>query len=139
MVGHSLSLFLIDNLLGALEELIQLEHENTETLLSRLVREEDELYNDQIMKMEFQSDAASLYALDENHKGAFDPSVFFKGESMCHTARIPSQTRYLGYLTNTDKVGGPVPFGKETVSPRTPWKFFFVIDTVVAHFLSFVV
>jgi len=114
MVGHALSLFLIDNLLGALEELIQLEHENAETLLSRLMREEDEIYNDQIMKMEFQSDAASLYSLGEDDKGAFDPSVFFKGESMCHTARIPSQTRYLGYLTNTDKVGGPVPFGKET-------------------------
>ena len=118
MVGHSLALFLIDNLLGALEELVKLEYEGVETLLSRLLRQEDELYNDQIMKMDFQRDVTDLYSLDKNEEEALDSSVFFTGESMCHTARIPSQTRYLGYLTNTDKVGGPVPFGKETVSSR---------------------
>ncbi len=118
MVGHSLALFLIDNLLGALDLLAKLEYEGVETLLSRLLQQEDELYNDQIMKMDFQSDATALYPLDKDDEEALDSSMFFMGESMCHTARIPSQTRYLGYLTNTDKVGGPVPFGKETVSSR---------------------
>ena len=42
-----------------------------------------------------------------------DPSIFFRGESLCHTARLPAEIRYLGYLTNTDKVGGPAVFGKE--------------------------
>ncbi|CAJ1960348.1 unnamed protein product [Cylindrotheca closterium] len=48
----------------------------------------------------------------------FDASIvktFSKGPGICHTARLPSETRYKGYLTNdTTKVGGPVPAGKET-------------------------
>ena len=43
-----------------------------------------------------------------------EPSLFFKGRSMCHTARLPSQSRYLGYLTDTDKVGKQAPYGQET-------------------------
>ena len=116
MVGHSLALFLVDNLLGALDKLNNLEYESVDTLLSELLQEEDELYNDQIMKMDFQGHAPKLYSVDGNEPEGFDPSLFFTGESICHTARLPSQARYLGYLTDTDKVGGPVPFGKETVS-----------------------
>eukprot|EP00980_Cylindrotheca_fusiformis_P025223 scaffold13293_cov120-Cylindrotheca_fusiformis.AAC.7 len=42
-------------------------------------------------------------------------SVFFKGPGICHTARLPSHTRYNGYVVNnTNKVGKPVPAGKET-------------------------
>jgi hypothetical protein len=125
MVGHSLALFLIDSLLNALEELkhqLQLEDASVETLLSRLLREEAELYNDQIAKIDFQEHAQKLYSWEDGStddgagKINLDPSVFFSGKAMCHTARLPAQTRYLGYLTNTEKVGGPTPFGKETVS-----------------------
>jgi hypothetical protein len=126
MVGHSLAMFLIDSLLEALKELkyqLQLEYASVETLLSRLLREEAEVYNDQIAKIDFQEHARKLYSWEDGSSddGAggeidFDPSVFFSGKSMCHTARLPAQTRYLGYLTNTEKVGGPTPFGKETVS-----------------------
>jgi hypothetical protein len=48
------------------------------------------------------------------NESAIDESIFTRGPSMCHTARLPSQTRYLGILTETDKVGGPAPRGEET-------------------------
>ena len=121
MVGHALALFLVENLLTALGDLIKLESESVEILLSRLRQEDAELYEDHIVKGEFQDKPEKLYSLesDSNEKIDFDFSVFFKGKSMCHTARLPSQTRYMGYLTNSDKVGGPAPFGKETVSALT--------------------
>ena len=118
MVGHSLALFLVDSLLSALKDLTKLKSEGLEELLSRLVREETELFDDHIVKADFEKVAKALYAFesDNNDEINLDPSLFFSGKSMCHTARLPSRTRYLGYLTDTDKVGGPVPFGKETVS-----------------------
>jgi len=116
MVGHSLALFLVDSLLSALKDLTKLKSEGLEELLSRLVREETELFDDHIVKADFEKVAKALYAFesDNNDEINLDPSLFFSGKSMCHTARLPSRTRYLGYLTDTDKVGGPVPFGKET-------------------------
>ena len=110
MIGHSLALFLVENLLLALSKLNELEYENVETLLSRLQEEEVE---DQIRENDLEEYARKLYP----QRGIdFDPTIFFTDKSMCHTARLPSQTRYLGYLTNTEKVGGPAPMGKETVS-----------------------
>lgn len=44
-----------------------------------------------------------------------DREALFYGPSICHTARVPSQTRFKGYLTNQpDKTGEQVVFGKET-------------------------
>ena len=119
MVGHAIAFFLLDNLLDALKELIDLEYESVDELLSKLLKEEDDVYKNQILKADFQSKAGNLYYLDDEDKeyeGIIEPSVFFSSNSMCHTARLPAQSRYLGYLTNTDKVGGPTSWGKETVS-----------------------
>lgn len=117
MVGHALSLFLIDSLLAALKDLVELERQGSvEELLSQLWQEEDEVYEDQMTKIDFQKYAEELYSVDEQHRDELFPALFFTGKSMCHTARLPAQTRYLGYLTDTDKVGGPMPFGQETVS-----------------------
>jgi len=119
MDGHALALFIVENLIAALEELIKLESESTELLLSRLQQEEDELYENDMVDdgVNFLNYPQELYPVNPNET-KIDASLFFKGKNMCHTARLPSQTRYLGYLTNSsnDKVGGPVPFGKETVS-----------------------
>jgi hypothetical protein len=120
MVGHALALFLIENLLAALDELakMDLDYEGAEQFRKKLLRQENKTYKNKIKTINFDGYAEKLYAWDEEveKKIDFDPSLFFTGKSMCHTARIPSQTRYLGYLTNTDKVGGPAPFGQETVS-----------------------
>ena len=119
MVGHALALFLVDNLLDALKELIDLEYESVDALLSKLLREEDDVYKNRILKTDFKSKAGNLYYLndeDKEYEGLIEPSAFFSRNSMCHTARLPAQSRYLGYLTETDKVGGPMPWAKETVS-----------------------
>lgn len=53
----------------------------------------------------------------------FEPFVktFSTGPGLCHTARLPSETRYKGYLVNDiTKVGGPVPAGKETYDTGAP-------------------
>ena len=130
MVGHSLAFFLVENLLAVLGDLIKLESESVEILLSRLQQEEDELYEDHIVKGDFQDFPKELYSFDSDssEKIDLDASIFFKGKSMCHTARLPAQTRYLGYLTNSDKVGGPVPFGKETVSTDDNYYYHYTWD-----------
>ena len=49
-------------------------------------------------------------------------SAFSKGPGLCHTARLPSETRYKGYLVDdTTKVGGPVPAGQETYATGYPF------------------
>eukprot|EP00535_Pseudo-nitzschia_heimii_P006093 CAMPEP_0197183210 /NCGR_PEP_ID=MMETSP1423-20130617/7663_1 /TAXON_ID=476441 /ORGANISM="Pseudo-nitzschia heimii, Strain UNC1101" /LENGTH=670 /DNA_ID=CAMNT_0042633773 /DNA_START=138 /DNA_END=2150 /DNA_ORIENTATION=+ len=114
MVGHSLALFLIDNLLAALQKLNELEYEDVETLLSRLKKEE---FEDRVKKIDFGEYATKLYSIDdsEDKDGIdFDPNIFFTDKSMCHTAQLPAQIRYMGYLTNTEKIGGPASFGNET-------------------------
>lgn len=53
----------------------------------------------------------------------FDPlvSTFYKGPGICHTARLPSETRYKGYLVNdVTRVGGPAPAGEETYATGYP-------------------
>eukprot|EP00531_Pseudo-nitzschia_arenysensis_P006636 CAMPEP_0116130070 /NCGR_PEP_ID=MMETSP0329-20121206/8260_1 /TAXON_ID=697910 /ORGANISM="Pseudo-nitzschia arenysensis, Strain B593" /LENGTH=783 /DNA_ID=CAMNT_0003624377 /DNA_START=18 /DNA_END=2369 /DNA_ORIENTATION=+ len=46
---------------------------------------------------------------------ALDREALFHGPSMCHTARVPSQTRFFGHLTNQPELKGEqVVFGKET-------------------------
>jgi hypothetical protein len=40
--------------------------------------------------------------------------LFFKGSSICRTARTPAQARYLGYATNSEKTGSFAPVGRET-------------------------
>jgi hypothetical protein len=116
MVGHSLALFLVENLQSALEGLIELEAENTESLLARLLQEEDELFEGHLTKGDFQDLAKKTFLPDHDDEEKLEEDVtfFFTGKSMCHTARTPARTRYLGFLTNTDKVGGPAPVGRET-------------------------
>lgn len=118
MVGHSLALFLVENLQSALEGLVELEVENAELLLARLLQEEDELFEGHLTNGDFQDLAKKTFVPDHDDEEKLEEDVtfFFTGKSMCHTARTPARTRYLGYLTNTDKVGGPAPVGKETVS-----------------------
>ena len=90
-------------------------------LLSKLVREDIELH-DEFRKAELPELHTKLLKLDEvletgddgGDQPGIDHELFFRGPSMCHTARLPSRVRYLGILTETDEVGGPAPVGEET-------------------------
>ena len=85
----------------------------SDDLLLKLRHEEENHY--QLMKNKSFSERyveqfESIRAIQPN----FDLFSLFRSPSVCHTAILPSMTRYLGYLTNTDQIGGPAPFGGES-------------------------
>jgi hypothetical protein len=119
-------------LVAAIDDLIKLESESLDSLLTRLKEEDDDHYNNKVLPADIKKIPEKVFSdvvfhnvpeelfidgKDENTDKALresdiDFSLFFKGKSFCHTARLPSRIRYLGYLTDTDKVGGPGPFEK---------------------------
>lgn len=116
MTGHGMALFLTNALLGALQDLEKHDNHDGETLLGELRKNEEELYHN-FTNATLPDIHRTMYSVKDGVviQPEFDSSVFFTGHSFCHTGRVPSQTRYLGYLTNsTDKVGGPAPYGYET-------------------------
>lgn len=159
--GHTIALFLVQELLHAAEELaVQLEGYHplmdssrhlrqleqtpkddpisaTELLSQLQVQEKDAF--EKFQEAELPELASQVHqwhkckktfsekeeglAMECSEDESFDQftSVFFKGPGICHTARLPSQTRYKGYLVNDiSKVGGPVPFGMETYETGVP-------------------
>jgi len=117
LVGHGLALFLMETLLGTVRDLSELEAEAIPQLLSQLQEEEIDLHSN-FTTAELPASYQKLFDLKKlkvsDTEPKIDPSLFFKGSSMCHTARLPSQIRYHGILTDTDKVGQPAPVGEET-------------------------
>jgi hypothetical protein len=116
----------VEKLLAALEDLIKSESESLEILLDRLQQEENEIYEKYIVNGHLHDYPQQLYSLDpdiaQEEKIDLNVTMFFKEKSMCHTARLPSRTRYLGYLTNTNRTGGPAPFGLEQYDVGTEVK-----------------
>ena len=51
-------------------------------------------------------DKNMLYGENEE----IDLDLLIKGRSICRTGRLPAMSRYLGYTTNTDKIGGATAF-----------------------------
>ena len=113
-------------------------------LLTTLVKEEREQY-EQLLSSElpqsnfhfnnrWKDDAVDVDACRKDSSWAncsmdtdFDQyrDTMFRGRSICHTALLPSQTRYLGYLLYKDgndlQVGGPAPLGNETYDVGEPF------------------
>jgi hypothetical protein len=121
--GHSMALFVMQTLIATVNEMISLESESLEVLLTRLEKEEDSHYDQafrrNLVDAELRNlfDGGSGYKFDElaNVVPNFDwYSLFLTGKSICHTARLPSQIRYRGVLTESEKVGGPSVWGDET-------------------------
>jgi hypothetical protein len=107
----------MDALVGAVSDLsAQHKGASVQQVLSLLRKEEDELYHNQILKAQVPGEAIDFYlaaAKEELERIGFDPTVLFQGKSLCHPSYLPAQTRFLGHLTNSHKVGGPAPFGQE--------------------------
>ena len=128
MVGHGLGLFLVETLLDTLRYLnstkVGDEEEDAsrslssypELLMSQLKEEDDKLHN-KFKEAELPTIHNQLLDLKDvnvrDGEASIDNSIFYTGPSMCHTARLPSQTRYHGILTNTDQVGFAAPVGEE--------------------------
>ena len=101
-----LSLFLTQHLMDALKELASYSVYDPESMLAELKAEEDARFQN-----------FRLASLPENSKqlqsDEIGSELLFKGPNICHTARTPAQTRYLGYLTDSGKVGGIASVGNE--------------------------
>lgn len=95
MFGFCFGLFLIDALTNAIEGLGQNDYD-PERKLQQLKDDEDKLY-----KRFFEStvDSARVKGfLGSNITQGIDPQTFYRERIMCHTALLPSETRYNGYL-----------------------------------------
>ena len=141
LVGNSMALFLTEALLGAVRRIDEAGDQDPGVLLEQLQQEELN-YGNQILqatKSQLPKDYDRIYWLnntsDEPGKfpdaelvgletGSdifkskwkdFDREAIFSGPSLCHTARLPSHTRFMGHLTNQhDLTGQQVVFGQET-------------------------
>lgn len=109
-----LAMFLSEHLIKALQALVDHKDQDATSLLKTLREEEEELM-ERIRTNPLGDGAWKIY--DAGKLEELDPDVdlelLYKGKSICHTGRTPAITRYMGYLTNTDKVGGIAPYGSE--------------------------
>lgn len=105
LYGNTMALFLSDMLLDAIDELSSATSSRTE-LLAQFYKEEEE--DEQRL---FSSPAPphpieyNNVPLDHDLVNEANVSVFFRSPSICHTARLPSMTRYLGILTESNNTG----------------------------------
>jgi hypothetical protein len=108
MTGHGIALFLTDALVSALKSLEVIPADGRELYLEKLREEEAALFRN--ISESSLPKSNYIQGLPSN----FDRSIFYQGRSFCHTGRLPSQIRYMGYLTESDRVGGPAPWGQAT-------------------------
>jgi hypothetical protein len=102
--GNTMALFLSETLLDAIAE-IGSGSKTRESLLRHIEFEENVEYQ-KLSKSDLPDPEGSF--LTQIGDELFEEtvvSVFFRSPSICHTARLPAETRYLGILTETDKVG----------------------------------
>ncbi len=119
LVGHALSLFLVDVLLDVLQEL-KIQLGDSSEVLEELIQKDIALH-EEFTRGPLPDEYKKVVDLKNIQEGlkdfgasSFDETLFIKGPSMCHTARLPSQTRYNGILTHDKMVGKPAPVGQET-------------------------
>jgi hypothetical protein len=108
-----MALFLTSVLMEVLQDLSSEAIVDPEKMLAELKIEEDLLYAN--FKKADLPEAAKKINAGNPADPDVDTELLFRGPNICKTARTPAQTRYLGILMDTpDKLGGPVPLGKET-------------------------
>lgn len=112
MDGHALGLWLIDQLIDTLTNL-------TQQTITDPMKLWEELHQQEIIAAE-EIRTAKLpveQILPHENRSSPDPALdlemFWKGPTFCRTGRLPAQSRYLGYTTNTDKVGNIAMLGFE--------------------------
>lgn len=125
MDGHALALFLVNTLLETLSDLVGHQESDPNVLLETLIQEEKEAFQT-ILESELPPSTNSIWFpsgdVAANGAAPFDVESVWKGPSICRTARLPSQSRYNGYATNSDKVGGYTILGQEEYDLGIPIK-----------------
>mmetsp|Transcript_45893 Transcript_45893/g.111168 ORF Transcript_45893/g.111168 Transcript_45893/m.111168 type:complete len:796 (-) Transcript_45893:52-2439(-) len=120
LLGHVLSLSFMEIFIEGLEEITQ-SSKDTQALWEELRQAEDQEFEAFKAKPVFDTIAfnESRYADIYNDTELFE--TFFKGDSVCRTSLVPSQTRYMGLSTNSDKVApGPQVGWAETYDVGVP-------------------
>lgn len=102
--GNILALFLGDMLLDSIAEIAGATVDRAQ-LLSELQKQEDADYA--LFESSWRPDVIdyNLVPLDNDIVDAANVSVFFRNPSVCHTAKLPAETRHLGILTESEQVG----------------------------------
>ena len=109
MDGNRLALFLLQTLIDTLKDYeAKFSNRDPEAALSELKTEEELLFKGFRESLPTELIEKNFGPLKEEQlpHSWVDLDVLFRGKSICKTGRTPAQTRYLGYLTDTDKVGG---------------------------------
>jgi len=118
--GHSLSLFMIQNMLDALKDLIDTDEKDPEILLATLKKEDENIHR-RFVSADLPDYIENFYVTKEGERDPhIDKSIFFQGPSFCRTSRLPSKSRYLGYMTNNGKTGDVAPYQNETYETGIP-------------------
>jgi hypothetical protein len=99
--GNLIAFFLFE----ILDDAIKIIEESTlpeSELYSQLQTSEDADY-----KRFFESPVPDtlVEAIPESERGLVDLNLFVKGQTFCHTARLPAEIRHLGRLTSSTKTG----------------------------------
>lgn len=91
-------------LLDAISDLASSSFSRTQ-LLSALKKQEDADYV--MFQKNWRPDIIeyNMVPLDNDLVDAGNVSVFFRNPSICHTARLPAETRHLGILTESEQIG----------------------------------
>jgi hypothetical protein len=108
--GLLISHFILDVLEEALVTLDDLMHPNgplssvkSDVLIDRL-----KVLHQRDMKNATMSPIPSSYrGIDEDLMQRLTPSLVFRGNSVCHTALLPAQSRFLGHVTESGMIGSP--------------------------------
>mmetsp|Transcript_28736 Transcript_28736/g.81038 ORF Transcript_28736/g.81038 Transcript_28736/m.81038 type:complete len:695 (+) Transcript_28736:156-2240(+) len=110
LYGNRIAMMMSQLLIDALAELVvDLEATDAATLLRKLQDEQRARYE------HFKTlPIPNMAGWASGRIEGMDTELLLRSNGICKTARTPSKTRYEGILTNTDKVGGFSPPGKET-------------------------
>jgi len=111
--GHLIGLPFIEMLLEGLKELENTGTVDSDQLLADLQKEEDAEFQ-QFMESPLVADI-----LADNYDVLGKPTdplyeTWFRGQSICRTAFLPSQSRFLGLMTESDKTGDIAIYTHET-------------------------
>lgn len=96
--GNVYTMFLMEVIDDALQSIKVAGEGDPKALLDQLVAEEDKQFND------FEASTNFKYAHKWDLEGTdITTAMFYHQRVYCHTARLPAQTRYLGYVFNKER------------------------------------
>jgi hypothetical protein len=106
LFGHVMGLFLIENLIQAVNSLINVQDSNTSSILSlqELKSDEDKDYL-QFLKSDLDTGRMKFF-FDVSSSHSLDPKIFYRERNICRTSLLPSESRYKGIMSEgSEKVG----------------------------------